>query len=722
MALDILITSTRIENDPVARRYIDFLQNDQLNIGLSSATLYYDFPTYSDYETVSHKPDILIVSPLHGVIVAHFIPAEQSVNVQEIDSSVLQFSSIMIGRLLKSRMLRRSLSALKFGVSPLLIFPSQFGDYGDPVVESMAVESLDGLTALLRELEGERVTESELAEIRSVLEGAKALSRPKPRPVTTSGPPQTLAVALNKLDSEIANFDERQRRAALVNFTGPQRIRGLAGSGKTVILAMKAAHLHLTDPSAHILVTFYTRSLQASLKQLITRFYRNYRDEDPDWDMVHIRHGWGGSSRPGTYSDACRRHGVVPLTFPTANQGAFDDFQRNPGKPRMEAFEFACAALLKNSKISSYYDHILIDEGQDFRPSFYQLCFMLAKGERDRKSIVWAYDELQNILDVKMRSPEMLFGTDSDGQPRILLQRAAKHLPPGSDNDTVLEKCYRNQREILVTAHTLGFGIYGPHIVQLLESPEHWEDVGYRVSGSEPFKVGQKVEILRPEENSPTSIDNSTGRPLICQRTFTAFTDEIDWVCDEIVAFIQGGLQPEDIIIISLDDRNAKNYFRGISSKLAALGLATNNIIADPYNEPPFLIPGRITLSTVYRAKGNEAAVVCVVGVEAISLVSRLSRNKLFVAFTRTKAWLRVSGIGDVADAIGAEIDAAAKNFPYIRFQMPDLNRVETIQRDLNQRTIRVKRLRAAYLEKLRAEGLEESDVAAIIGIDTKDE
>src|SRR5205085_176832 len=131
--------------------------------------------------------------------------------------------------------------------------------------------------------------------IRSVVEGAKALARPQKR-VIENPIEQRPAAALSQLESEIANFDQRQRRAALVTIPGPQRIRGLAGSGKTVILAMKAAHLLLNRPEDKILVTFFTRSLRASLKNLITRFFRNYKDEDPDWHQIHIRHGWGGSN------------------------------------------------------------------------------------------------------------------------------------------------------------------------------------------------------------------------------------------------------------------------------------------------------------------------------------------------------------------------------------------------------------------------------------------
>ena len=67
-------------------------------------------------------------------------------------------------------------------------------------------------------------------------------------------------------------------------------------------------------------------------------------------------------------------------------------------------------------------------------------------------------------------------------------------------------------------------------------------------------------------------------------------------------------------------------------------GIKSNNIIADRYSEPPFIIEGKATLSTVYRAKGNEAAVVAVLGCDAVPLDTRTGRNRLFTAFTRTKA------------------------------------------------------------------------------------
>jgi superfamily I DNA and RNA helicase len=69
----------------------------------------------------------------------------------------------------------------------------------------------------------------------------------------------------------------------------------------------------------------------------------------------------------------------------------------------------------------------------------------LAKIGTNEKNIIWAYDELQNILDIQIRSAESLFGADRNGQPKLSLERAAARLYQGQINDSVLTKCYRNQ-------------------------------------------------------------------------------------------------------------------------------------------------------------------------------------------------------------------------------------------------------------------------------------
>lgn len=83
------------------------------------------------------------------------------------------------------------------------------------------------------------------------------------------------------------------------------------------------------------------------------------------------------------------------------------------------------------------------------------------------------------------------------------------------------------------------------------------------------------------------------------------------------------------MIAIAVDDRAAKLYLSKLAEAFTERGIASNNMIADRYSEPAFLIEGKCTLSTVYKAKGNEAAVAVVFGCGAVNLRSQSGRNRL---------------------------------------------------------------------------------------------
>jgi superfamily I DNA and RNA helicase len=706
MALEIVVTTSRWKNDPTSRALVGYLQEHQGDLALTDAVVYYDFPAYADYEAALFRPDVLILSPSHGFVAVRALDNSMFQRSQEslveIDNALDDFSSNLHSRLIRSRELRRSRTSSVVDIHTIVLLspdmPAKTGEGED--IDSTVCASLESLAEFLNEVRKAALDSSIIAEVRSVVEGAKALTKPTKR-LIENPEAQPLAVALARLENEITNFDEKQRRIALVDVGGPARIRGLAGSGKTVILAMKAAHIHLVDPDSRILITFFTKSLRATIKTLVTKFYRLYSDSDPDWKKVQIRHGWGGASVPGVYSDACARAGRSPLTLPEAKGLASRD---------ETAFAAACANLLSTGMVKPYYDHILIDEGQDFPDSFYRLAFQMANGERDRKSVIWAYDELQDIMDVKIRQPNELFGLDKDGIPYVDLDRTSSQAPPGATNDAVLSKAYRNQRDVLVSAHALGFGVYSKTIVQMLESAEHWEDVGYEVV-SGPLQTGAEVEIVRPDRNSPLGLAQIADHPTIASFEAKDFHEEIAWVLSNIKGFLAGGLQPEEILVISLDDRNARRYLSRIAEELALNGISSNNVIADPYNEPPFTISGKVTLSTVYRAKGNEAAAVIAVGIDAVETKLRDGRNKIFTAFTRSKAWLRVSGVFKGPSAIIAELKTAVANSPRILFTMPDLKEIETIQRGFSKKQTAAKKAREQYLRQLRAAGLSEEEI-----------
>jgi superfamily I DNA and RNA helicase len=304
-----------------------------------------------------------------------------------------------------------------------------------------------------------------------------------------------------------------------------------------------------------------------------------------------------------------------------------------------------------------------------------------------------------------------LFGIDTDGAPRVSLDRS---LPAGAEtNDFVLPKCYRNQRSVLVLAHATGFGVYGD-IVQMLQDREHWTDVGYEVK-SEGMNAGDQIDIFRPKQNNPTSLHIPENFPLIEAKKFESWNEEVEYCADQFLAFVQAGLQPEDLMAIAVDDRLAQQYLSQLAQALASRGIRSNNIIADRYSEPLFTLSDKVTLTTVYRAKGNEAAVVAVMGCDAVPLTSRTGRNRLFTAFTRTKGCLRITGMGKNFGPLKAEISKAESNSPHMKFVMPDLKRIETIQRDLSEKDAKIQRVRSEIERMIEENGLTEEDINFVL-------
>ena len=100
-----------------------------------------------------------------------------------------------------------------------------------------------------------------------------------------------------------------------------------------------------------------------------------------------------------------------------------------------------------------------------------------------------------------------------------------------------------------------------------------------------------------------------------------------------------------------------------------------------------FHIPGSISCSAIYRAKGNESPMVyivnadcCYEGIELIKL-----RNTLFTAITRSRAWVRICGVGSAMDGLIAEIQRFIDKEYVLDFKIPtktEMNKLRTINRE----------------------------------------
>jgi len=655
----------------IAYSLINYLQVHESVLNLVESSLYYDFPIFKDVDGDIVISQVLLISVNHGIILVSLSSNGDSSD-ESLANNIDQLHSIVFSRLLRNKNLRRSKTELNFPIHSLVFADSKARnenlDEDVPWIANFAE-----LEEYLKGKQIESIAPDSYLEIIATIEGAKGIIKPKERDAVTSKKPK--GHAASEIEKEINSFDEFQKKAFINEINGPERIRGLAGSGKTVILALKAAIAHLRDPNANIAYTFSTKSLYQHIQRLITRFYRQYDDKDPDWNKLQILHAWGSSSAPGIYYEATVRNKVrfYSLSEATAEK------PRNP-------FDLACSTLLSASDVQPIYDYVFIDEGQDFPISFLRLCLKLAR----RGKIVWAYDELQTIFQVK--TPDI----------SAVLEGSQYQ---GLEEDVILYKCYRNPREILITAHAIGFGIYGKKIVQMVDEPDYWSDIGYKVIQGD-FKEGDKIIIERPIENPLETVSKQFDKNDIVKfQSLPSYSVEIKQVVTNILKELEDGLLPDDILVVVVDDRNAKTYLTDIQILLAGKGVMTNNVHADKFSIKDFIIPDHVTLSTVHKAKGNEAYSVHVVGIDSLySLEPTIKeRNLMFTAMTRAKGWVSLTGIGSAATNWIEELVVALKNSPNLEFVYPSSEELRIMKRDIKDKATR-KSKQAKILDELLAE------------------
>ncbi|WP_092477351.1 DEAD/DEAH box helicase [[Clostridium] polysaccharolyticum] len=498
---------------------------------------------------------------------------------------------------------------------------------------------------------------------------------------------------LRKIEDQISCLDKSQSSAVIETVEDVQRIRGLAGSGKTIVLALKVAYLYTVYDNKVIAVTFNSRSLKQQFKELVTNFVIENTNEEPDWSRIKIIHAWGSSYSEGIYYDFCKKNNLKYYDYNEAAQ----KFGRN------NAFHAVCKeAFCSVEDPVKLYDVILVDEAQDLSDYFLQMCYKSLP--KDKKMLIYAYDELQSLDGNNLESPEVIFG-ETNGRPNVVLDNV-----DGKYQDLVLSKCYRNSKPILTTAHALGFGIYRKEcgdetkLVQLFEDVRLWEDIGYKVEEG-VLSADQDVVLTRTEESSPKFLEeHSDIDDLIIFKKFSDVKQESQWIADDIVKNIkEDELRYKDIMIIHPRPLGMKEYVsdirilllnKGIKSHIVGLNTSPDNFFQDD----------SIAISQIYRAKGNEAAMVYLVNADlcfdGINLASK--RNIIFTAMTRSKGWVRVTGVGEKMKGLIEEYEKVKNAGFKLSFKYPNENEL--------------KKMRIIHRDKTRSEIQSISDSNANIG------
>ncbi|HMJ35214.1 MAG TPA: ATP-binding domain-containing protein [Baekduia sp.] len=657
MSLEVVYGGSR--NGAAAHALVDVLRSV-----LDSGIVYLGYPVLPTAED-RLVIDALLVSEKHGLVAFGFadglpdssdhwddVVKEQDDMYAALTSFLTPYEDLRHGRRLAFEPHTATLFASEPADAPSTAADSFFGDVNRVGEWLTALPALDSAV--------ERPLQAALQRVTTI--------KPTKRRSTVTD--SSRGGKMRQIEREIANLDRWQRQAAIESPEGPQRIRGLAGSGKTVVLALKAAYWHTQNPQWNIALTFQSRALYQHIDDLVERFTFEHSKDRPDPDRMHIVHSWGSRDRAGMYMLMAEAAGAVPRDFNYA--------QATHG--REGAFAGICRELLevvRGREVPALFDAILIDEAQDLPPEFFQLAYAFCAPP---KRIVWGFDELQRLSEATMPSTDDLFGTHPNGQSVVSIER----VEDGPQRDVVLPRCYRNTPWALAVAHAVGLGIYRPQggLVQHPDEPNLWRDIGYEVRSGE-LVPGHGVTLARASDSSPDYFSELLSpADAVLVRKFDIQAEQDEWIAGEIATNLTTDqLEHDDILIVLPDAYTAKTRATGLGRALARRDIPSH-LSGVGTSQDELRRKGSVAMAHIWRAKGNEAAMVYAVdahrAIERVNQVTR--RNTLFTAITRSRAWVRITGFGDDMTQVAAEIAATVANNYELTFTVPTSEQLAEIR------------------------------------------
>lgn len=553
------------------------------------------------------------------------------------------------------------------------IFNNQLGEVG---LKNRIEKSQAAIT-------GESLNDSQYKSLLSVISGTSILRKSLER--IESADNQSLYNILAEAQKLMYEWDVKQEYIGKTIPPGPQRVRGIAGSGKTVLFSQKAVIMHLKHPEWKIAFVFFTRSLYDQIEKLFELWIEHFTNGEIEYNNfpnsnLRVLHAWGANNRDGLYGEICRIERIRKLNPP-------DTGEEVPNN----ALAYGCRNFLQQKpKFNPIFDALVIDEGQDLmteddlkftaedgeeKQSIYWLAYQslksVTKEQPEQKRLIWAYDEAQTIHSTRAVAPttSKVLGDELNnvlGGSRKGGSREGGIYPGGIRKAHEMERCYRTPGEILTAAYAFGTGLLRTEgVLKERMQKQDLHSIGFEVVEGK-ISSNAKITITRPPENSPNPVPRISNHPVIKFENYDSRQDELFALVEKIKYNLQEDqLSPSrNILVIALGYTtppfyNGNKLEREIANFLIDYGidiyipsaLALNDINPKwPNNNPDlFWFDGGVTVSRIDRTKGNEADMVYVVGLDNIAKNESDTklRNQLFVALTRSRGWVNISGIGN---------------------------------------------------------------------------
>jgi len=451
-------------------------------------------------------------------------------------------------------------------------------------------------------------------QMRSVMAafGDSEVLRPPPR----SGPKPPAGSKGERLDGALAEYraltDLQQRVIDRDWNGGPRLVRGVAGSGKTMVLAAQAARLieqmhqgtidlfELDQRTPPVLAVCFNRTLVPFIRDRIELAYRQRTNEAlPEGSLVvmHFNNVLYQLSQMGF----CKYRRIAEM--PDADERAVQCLSELEGATGRSANELA----------NGLYAAVFVDEGQDFHDNEYRLLIKTcARAPAGLPRMYVFYDDAQNLYGLKRPTWSDL-GLDLRGRA------------------IVMDECFRNPRQIIEPAFNLLVGAYADKAN--LVGTRGYADLSTLKEKNLITGANGHIRVhFSAREGAPVSFHQCNNRSM-----------EEDYVaarCEQLMK--KDGLLPQDILILTYQRRRAHELAAAIANRIGEEKVRCP--FDDDAKDAIAIESGRITVSTVASTKGYDAPQVILASFDQFPDTVE-GRVCLYVGCTRAREWLEGSTV-----------------------------------------------------------------------------
>lgn len=493
---------------------------------------------YVKPKTKDFEPDFILIDPLKGVAILEvkdwskgYILEMNNVNVKTIDGRSLYnpgFRTKQYHNLLKSifegetSLINSNTGNLNFNLYPKVLYTNmtneEIDSYGE-ILESYPVINVG--SDILRSWEIDDIFSLDNIFINSLeMQKLRGILFPEIKVYETEN---LIKNNSEKIEKVIKVLDFEQENFARRISEGNYMVSGIPGSGKTVILLARALHLLKENPHWKIKIVTYNKSLNTKIESRLLKLKNDLIFNGVNLNNLSIT----------TFHKMALN--VAKISVPSY---AKDEFWNDelPNKAIERAYPM--------------YDAILIDEYQDFRDNWIELCVKLTKESSDgKKSIFLAGDRLQSIY-----NPKEIIWKDLG----IIIQGRSK----------LLKHSYRAGKK---------------HIELALEFLRKDRELGEEVN---KFYEGAEDIIAESYDEEVKFINDEYGEIANLLETFIFKLD----------------YKPEEILILTPSNYRCTDIYNRLPSSLARVSEVSKNITSD-----------KLVITTYHSSKGLEGKICILV-------------------------------------------------------------------------------------------------------------